>query len=78
MFASTAYKRLFDNFPFFAAVSIAAYVILVFTNVLAVLCRVNFGKGLPQYRQYHLYFLKCSMLTLDISSTNSNDREELR
>ena len=49
MFASVLYRWTFQNFPFFANMTITAFVFLVSTLALAVACRINFGKDLPQY-----------------------------
>ncbi|KAL5512611.1 hypothetical protein ACEPAG_3264 [Sanghuangporus baumii] len=49
MFASVMYRWSFQNFPFFAALTISAFIVLVGTVALAVVCRINFGKGLPRY-----------------------------
>lgn len=49
MFASTLYRWTFQNFPFFATMTITSFGFLISTMALAVACRINFGKGLPQY-----------------------------
>ena len=52
MFASILYRWTFQNFPFFATVTVIAFVILVMTVALALVCTWGFGKGLPQYREH--------------------------
>lgn len=49
MFANVLYRWTFENFPFFATLSISAFIVLVIVMILAVICRLNFGKGLPQF-----------------------------
>ncbi|KAF8918318.1 hypothetical protein CPB85DRAFT_1214125 [Mucidula mucida] len=49
MFASNLYRLIFDSWPFFATITVTAYVLLVVTSFLAVVCRLHFGKGLKEY-----------------------------
>ncbi|KAH8115390.1 hypothetical protein DFH11DRAFT_1759676 [Phellopilus nigrolimitatus] len=49
MFASVLYMWTFQNFPFFATMTISSFIVLIITLALALLCRKNFGKGLPEY-----------------------------
>uniref|UniRef100_A0A8H8CEP1 Uncharacterized protein n=1 Tax=Psilocybe cubensis TaxID=181762 RepID=A0A8H8CEP1_PSICU len=51
MFFSPLYRYIFMTWPFFATVTVTAYVLTVFTSVLAIVCRLNFGKGLAHYLQ---------------------------
>jgi hypothetical protein len=50
MFASILYQWTFQNFPFFATVTVTAFIVLVITVALGIICRLNFGHGLPKYR----------------------------
>ncbi|QRV96554.1 hypothetical protein RhiJN_24572 [Ceratobasidium sp. AG-Ba] len=45
MFASDVYRWTFATWPFFAAMTVVSYVVLVATTGLAVVCRYNFKKG---------------------------------
>ncbi|KLO11581.1 hypothetical protein SCHPADRAFT_905925 [Schizopora paradoxa] len=49
MFGSTIYLWTFQNSPFFATMTITAFLILVTTMGLAIVCRLNFGKGLLEF-----------------------------
>ncbi|EJD08007.1 uncharacterized protein FOMMEDRAFT_164787 [Fomitiporia mediterranea MF3/22] len=49
MFANVLYRWAMQNFPFFATLTITAFIVLVATVILAVICRMHFGRGLPQY-----------------------------
>lgn len=51
MFSSGLYRYIFKTWPFFATVTVTAYIFTVATLVLGVLCRLNFGKGLAHYLQ---------------------------
>ncbi|OCB85097.1 hypothetical protein A7U60_g7722 [Sanghuangporus baumii] len=56
MFASVMYRWSFRNFPFFATLTISAFIVLVGTVALALVCRIDFGKGLPQYLKTEVQF----------------------
>ncbi|PPR00909.1 hypothetical protein CVT26_015519 [Gymnopilus dilepis] len=49
LFSSPVYRYIFTTWPFFATVTITAYVLLMATSILGVVCRLNFGKGLAHY-----------------------------
>lgn len=51
MFFSSFYRYIFTTWPFFATLTVTAYILIVATSVLAVMCRLNFGKGLAHYLQ---------------------------
>lgn len=53
MFASTSFLWTFKAWDFFAAISVAAAVLLLATLALGVTCRLNFGHGLPRYLNAH-------------------------
>ncbi|KAG8712435.1 hypothetical protein FRC09_019879 [Ceratobasidium sp. 395] len=44
MFASDVYRWTFATWPFFAAMTVVSYVVLVATTGLAIICRYNFKK----------------------------------
>ncbi|KAJ7482310.1 hypothetical protein B0H11DRAFT_1218586 [Mycena galericulata] len=49
MFVSPLYRFVLVEWSFFATISCAAYALLVVTFVLAVVCRLQFGKGLAHF-----------------------------
>lgn len=49
MFASALYRFVFDTWSFFATITVFAYILLVLTSILGILCRVKFGNGLTAY-----------------------------
>lgn len=50
MFADTAFMWTFRTWDFFGVITCSAAVLLAATIALGVACRLNFGKGLPDYR----------------------------
>ena len=51
MFTSRLYRWTFSTWPFFACLTVMSFVYLVISIALAVVCRLNFGKGLAPYRK---------------------------
>ncbi|KZP00718.1 hypothetical protein CALVIDRAFT_475642 [Calocera viscosa TUFC12733] len=51
MFLAPTYLLTFQTWTFFATLSVFAVVLLVITLVLGIMCRLNFGKGLLDYRK---------------------------
>ncbi|KAE9406129.1 hypothetical protein BT96DRAFT_282076 [Gymnopus androsaceus JB14] len=51
VFASPLYMFIFHTWPFFASLTVVAYVLIVFTSIMGVFCRLQFGKGLPEFLQ---------------------------
>ena len=49
MFASPVYRYVFRTWSFFASVSIASYLFLIATTIMAVICRLHFGRGLGHF-----------------------------
>jgi hypothetical protein len=49
MFTRSLYLYIISAWPFFTAVTVTAYAVLVVTVILGILCRLNFGKGLKHY-----------------------------
>ena len=49
MFASDVYRWIFATWPFFAVMTVVSFVVLVATTGLAIVCRLNFKKGLAQF-----------------------------
>jgi len=52
MFASRTFLWTFRSWRFFAFMTVAAAVLLAAAISLGVACRLNFGKGLPEYREF--------------------------
>jgi len=51
MFYSIVYRWTFVEWPLMACFSVASFILLIASAVLALICRVNFGKGLAEYLQ---------------------------
>ncbi|KAF9456388.1 hypothetical protein BDZ94DRAFT_1275823 [Collybia nuda] len=51
MFASPLYRFIFRTWPFFATMTVTSYILMVATILLAIWCRLNFGKGLAHFLQ---------------------------
>ncbi|THU93835.1 hypothetical protein K435DRAFT_669544, partial [Dendrothele bispora CBS 962.96] len=49
IFASPLYIFIFQSWPFFATMTIVSYILIVATTVLGLICRLHFGKGLPEF-----------------------------
>ena len=49
------YHFLLDAWPFFATLTIASYVLVFFTTVVSILCRLHFGLGLTEHRKRPLH-----------------------
>ncbi|KAF5332053.1 hypothetical protein D9758_016561 [Tetrapyrgos nigripes] len=49
IFASPVYIFIFQNWPFFANMTIVSYVLTVATTALGIVCRIHFGRGLPEF-----------------------------
>lgn len=50
MFDSVTFRWTFATWRFFRVMTVAGAVLTALTLVLGVICRINFGKGLPQFR----------------------------
>ena len=60
MFASPTFRWTFVEWRFFSLLASASVVLTLIAFILALLCRMNFGKGLPNYRTCTLLFAKLS------------------
>ncbi|KZT36026.1 hypothetical protein SISSUDRAFT_1050474 [Sistotremastrum suecicum HHB10207 ss-3] len=49
MFASSTFRLTFEQWRFFALMSVLAVTLALTTFILGILCRRNFGKNLPKY-----------------------------
>lgn len=67
MFASDVFRWSFLAWDFFAFMTVAAGVLLAAAMGLGIACRLNFGKGLPEYRAFITLPHK-NQLTYPISS----------
>lgn len=52
MFYSLVYRWTFVQWPLLACYTIEAYIVLIGSIVLGIICWLNFGKGLAHYRQF--------------------------
>ncbi|KAJ7584864.1 hypothetical protein C8J56DRAFT_136562 [Mycena floridula] len=51
VFFSPLYQFIFMCWPFFAVMTVTAYIFVLLTICVSLFCRVHFGKGLPRYLQ---------------------------
>ncbi|KAF8990258.1 hypothetical protein BDQ17DRAFT_1372156 [Cyathus striatus] len=51
LFFSPLYRFIFGSWPFFATITVTAYILMVLTSSLGIFCRLNFGRGLAHYLQ---------------------------
>lgn len=51
MFAAATFRWTFVQWRFFSIMASASVLLASVTFALGILCRVNFGKGLPRYRK---------------------------
>ncbi|KAJ7141871.1 hypothetical protein C8R43DRAFT_1238280 [Mycena crocata] len=49
VFTSPLYRFVMGQWSFYATMSVTAYILLVATSILAVICRLQFGKGLAHF-----------------------------
>ncbi|KAF8662748.1 hypothetical protein AX16_001106 [Volvariella volvacea WC 439] len=49
MFYSIVYRATFMEWPFFACLTVASFILIVSSMGLSVICRLNFDRGLAQY-----------------------------
>jgi len=49
MFISTTFRWTFVRWRFFSLIASASVLLTIFSLVSGIVCRLNFGKGLPQY-----------------------------
>lgn len=54
MFASSLYRMVFTEWPFFAALTCTSFAFLGGTLILAAICFMNFGHGLAHYRKWNI------------------------
>ena len=54
------YRYIFLTWPFFTTVTCTAYILLIATSVFCVICRLNLGKGLADYCESILIFIRIS------------------
>jgi hypothetical protein len=51
MLKANTFRWTYINWPFFALIFTAGAILVLMAFILGVLCRINFGKGLPRYRE---------------------------
>lgn len=51
LFWSGLYRFVFSSWPFFTTITVTAYVLVVFSLILAIWCRFNFGHGFAHFIQ---------------------------
>jgi hypothetical protein len=69
MFSSAIYRYVFVTWPFFACVSVTSYLFVLATTIMAVVCRMNFGKGLGHFSEFSLTSFR---ITFGILTTFDN------
>jgi hypothetical protein len=52
MFDATTFRWTFVEWRFFSIITSASALFTLCAFILGVICRLNFGKGLPQHRMY--------------------------
>lgn len=52
MFYSQVYRWQFVQFPFFACITLEAFIVMIASCVLGAVCWRNFDKGLAHYRKH--------------------------
>jgi hypothetical protein len=51
MFLSTSFRWTFVQWRFFSLMAAASVLLTLAALALGIVCRINFGKGLPRYRE---------------------------
>ena len=51
MFTSTTFRWTFVTWGFFGSIVFVSGLLVLVGLVVGIMCRMNFGKGLPQYRK---------------------------
>ena len=54
MFANPIFRYTFKAWSFFACVSVTSYLFVVATAIMAVICRLHFGRGLGHFCKFSL------------------------
>jgi hypothetical protein len=65
MFASAIYRYVFGTWSFFACVSITSYVFVIATTIMAIICRLHFGRGLEHFREFPLVSFRITIQSAD-------------
>lgn len=55
MFFSTTFRWTFTTWTFFALMTTASVILTLLSAILGVVCRLNFGQGLPRSRRFLSY-----------------------
>ena len=64
MFASAAFRWTFLDWRFFSLMTSASVLLTLSTLITGIICRVGFGKGLPEHRMIFLFLSHLTALTL--------------
>jgi len=71
------YRYIFSSWPFFATITIAAFIFFIGTTALGTICRLNFGQGLAQYRKFLSPLSLCGLrINFENPSVEVNDALE--
>lgn len=75
MFFSTTFRWTFVTWSFFSVMACASVFLTVLSFILGVVCRYNFGKGLPRYRAYLNILISFAYYNFFEQSTPKNLKE---
>jgi len=82
MFYSPLYRYLFIAWPFFGALTVSSFIVLVGAAVFGVVCWHNFGRGLAEYLRIEAVLAKsdfaAAVFTHDVSSPHDESAYDLR
>lgn len=53
MFDSPTFRWTFVQWRFFSAVVSLSLALIIISLILGIICRMNFGRGLPRYRKFY-------------------------
>ena len=67
MFTSPAFRWTFVLWRFFSLMTSSSVLLTLLTFILGIICRVNFGKGLPRYCKFLITYLQTSLLTISFA-----------
>lgn len=64
MFASMTFRWTFMQWRFFKLMTSASVLLTLSTLITGIICRVGFGKGLPEHRMIFQFLSQLTALTL--------------
>lgn len=68
MFAAPTFRWTFVEWRFFSLMASASVALSLLLLVLGIICRMNFGKGLPKYRASHAHFMNINYVLRTLRS----------